>query len=149
MRGVNMRYKSGILSLFIVSIILCATLVFCACGAPAVNKDDGESQKIVYTNVYPDNEFTSVIPKPTHGNVQYTIEFLVEKNKFAICFENITRTEADEYVEILKRNGYRLAMSSVEAASAGYLLSKGTTNISLSCAEGIMTMLITLDSNTK
>lgn len=125
-------------------------LIFCivtACSNETSSNDtlqslwDLSDAAPLYVAEWPENEYTSQVLQPESGEIDYIYD-LSDTGKFALFLKNISKAESAKYIEQLKETGYAEVFSQGNDASAGTILERGATILSISYSDGILGMVI-------
>ena len=127
--------------IFTVAILtICLSLVFFGCAQTTTdtNPTIDVTTPYTYTSVWPDNEYTETIFPPEGATV------VSSSGRYEINLTDIARDAADAYVQQLIDNGFASVADSKNDVSAGVLLQKGNTTLSIAYSGDNLTLLITL-----
>ncbi len=89
----------------------------------------------VYLTDYPENEFTSRIPKPANGTIDYVIDDSAN-GRYAVFFKDITMEQSEAYIKDLKAAGYTNVAGKKEDIAIGEMLQKDDVTLSVACSDG-------------
>lgn len=135
--------------LTVLFLTLCISTVFFGCTQ--TNTDTETTLDITtpytYTSAWPDNEYTENIFQPEGATVVSVRDFSAS-GRYEINFTDITRDEADTYVQQLVDSGFVSVADGKNDVSAGVLLQKADTTLSISYSGDSLTLLITLAGET-
>jgi hypothetical protein len=96
-----------------------------------------------YTDTWPDNDITKEIIRPDAGEVKSIRDFS-EQGRFEINIEDISRDEANEYIEVLKEAGFREVAGAENKVSGGILLNRDYTAVNIAYSGDNMVILISI-----
>lgn len=136
--------------LFAVTILLlCFFTAFAGCVGTNADRDAALdiTTPYTYTSVWPDNEYTEKLFPPENATVVSVRDFS-SSGRYEINLTDITREAADAYIQNLIDSGYVSVADSKNDVSAGVLLQKGTTTLSIAYSGENLTLLITLAGET-
>ena len=124
---------------------LCISLVFFGCASTDTNTDPtlDVTTPYTYTSAWPDNEYTETI-FPPEGATVVSVRDFSSSGRYEINLTDITRDAADAYVQKLADSGFASVADSKNDVSAGVLLQKGNTTLSIAYSGDNLTLLITL-----
>ena len=92
---------------------------------------------------WPENDFTAQIFPPQSGEIDYVYDYSAA-NRYALSFRNLSMEDAAEYVNALKAAGFAEITSEANDASAGAMLQKGDTTLSIAYSQDTLIVLIAL-----
>jgi len=124
-------------------LILAAWILIDGCTLERVSSASAPSPQIQYTDTWPENPYTSQIPKPENAMVQWVME---QPDGFVISLTQASRTEAEEYLEKLSGSGFGTVKKQVLPDTIIYLGTNGIIAVSLQYTQG-SAMGIYLSSN--
>ena len=133
----NVRKWSILALLFAVLAILSA----CSPREAAWQAADAEP---IAVSQWPENDFTAQIFPPQSGEIDYAYDYSAS-NRYALSVRNLSMEDAAEYVTALKAAGFAEIASEANDASAGTMLQKGDTTLSIAYSQGAMIVLIALN----
>ncbi|MBR1757491.1 MAG: hypothetical protein IJ744_02025 [Lachnospiraceae bacterium] len=99
-----------------------------------------------YVTEWPDNRFTRYIPKPEAGTVNYIRDYS-EYGRYEIVVNDISQSDFDSYIEILKSTGYSDVAQKANKVSVGIMLENDDVYLSIAYSEPGFNILITEKSN--
>lgn len=138
-----MRHRK-ILALFLAAVLVCAMPAGCAAkGSPAEAAWDASGAQPEYLTQLPDNEFTEKLVPPQGGALDYVLDY-GDSGRYAVFFQDISSEGSAAYVDALKAAGYAEAQSAANEVSAGTVLEREDAYLSISYADGVLSVLITL-----
>ena len=126
-------------------LLALALLGGCAAEADPAGENGLFSEEPEYVTEWPDNQFTACIPEPAAGEVDYVRDG-TDTGRYEIVMKEISREESAAYVEELLAQGYEELAADSNEVSAGVLLEKEDVMLSIACSDGVLNILITLDS---
>ena len=144
-----MRNRERGLSLFFAMLLVCALFTGCSAGKTetaelrAWNLEHVEPE---YLTQWPENSL-KIVP-PQAGAVDYARDDTAS-GRYAIVFEDISSKESEQYVKELKDSGYAELHASANAVSVGAMLEGEDAYLSVSYAEGVLGVVITLKEAAK
>lgn len=126
-------------------LTLCLSLVFFGCASTDTTTDPtlDVTTPYTYTSVWPDNEYTENI-FPPEGATMVSVRDFSSSGRYEINLTDIARDAADTYVQQLIDSGFASVANSKNDVSAGVLLQKGNTTLSIAYSGDNLTLLITL-----
>ena len=131
-----------ILAILLAAVLVCAMLAGCAAkGAPAAWDASGAQPE--YLTQLPDNKFTAKIVPPQGGTLEYVLDY-GDSGRYAVFFQDISSEESAACVDALKAAGYTESQSAANDASTGTMLEREDAYLSISYADGVLGVLITL-----
>ena len=131
-----------ILAILLAAVLVCAMLAGCAAkGAPAAWDASGAQPE--YLTQLPDNEFTEKLVPPQGGTLEYVLDY-GDSGRYAVFFQDISSEESAACVDALKAAGYAESQSAANDASTGTMLEREDAYLSISYADGVLGVLITL-----
>ncbi len=95
----------------------------------------------IYLTQWPDNEYTSQIPEPTHGKINYVYD-LSDTGRYALFLKDISEDASKDYIGQLKGYGYTEMFSDENAVSAGTVLAKENSILTIAYSDGMMSILV-------
>ena len=136
-----MRHRK-ILAILLAAVLVCAMLAGCAAkGAPAAWDASGAQPE--YLTQLPDNEFTAKIVPPQGGTLEYVLDY-GDSGRYAVFFKGSSSEDSAAYVDALKSIGYTESLSAANEVSTGTVLEREDAYLSISYADGVLGVLITL-----
>lgn len=114
-------------------LILSAWILIGGCTPERAPSASAPSPQIQYTDAWPENAYTSQVPKPENAAVQWVAE---QPDGFSISLTRASRAEAEEYLEKLSENGFRTVKKQVLPDTVIYLGTNGIIAVSFSYAQG-------------
>lgn len=124
--------------------LLLVVLAFAGCMQTELHNSDTATGPVPQQiTAWPENKYTETIPEPQKGSPDYVISD-EEKGYYAIFMKDITAEEGKDYLRTLEADGYQQIEAAENEASAGVLLKREQTHLSVSIAEGILGLYITL-----
>lgn len=126
-------------------LTLSLSLVFFGCAQTTTGTDPtlDVTTPYTYTSTWPDNEYTENIFQPEGATVVSVRDFS-SSGRYEINLTDIAREAADAYVQKLTDSGFVSVADSKNDVSAGVLLQKGNTTLSIAYSGDNLTVLITL-----
>ena len=91
---------------------------------------------------WPSNEFTEELPQPQSGQMDYVYDYS-EAGRYMIFITDLTRAEAEAYVQELEEQGFHRTFSDSNNASGGVMLANDTTQLNIAYSNGGMGIWIT------
>ena len=132
----NARKWSILALLFAVLAILSA----CLPRETAWQATDAEP---VAVSQWPENDFTARIFPPQSGEIDSVYDYSAS-HRYVLSFRNLSIEDAAEYVAALKAAGFAEITSEANDASAGAMLQKGDTTLSIAYSQDTLIVLIAL-----
>ena len=126
-------------------LTLCISVVFFGCASTDTTTDPtlDVTTPYTYTSAWPDNEYTENVFPPENATVVSVRDFS-SSGRYEIHLTDIARDAADTYVQQLIDSGFASVANSKNDVSAGVLLQKGNTTLSIAYSGDNLTLLITL-----
>lgn len=126
-------------------LTLCLSLVFFGCASTDTTTDPAldVTTPYTYTSAWPDNEYTENL-FPPEGATVVSVRDFSSSGRYEIHLTDIARDAADTYVQQLIDSGFVSVANSKKDVSAGVLLQKGNTTLSIAYSGENLTLLITL-----
>lgn len=81
--------------------------------------------------------------EPQSGTIDYVLDSSAS-GRYALFLKDISAKEGERYIQALKDMGYTEIRSASNQVSIGTLLDRADASLSVSCAEGVLGVLITL-----
>lgn len=131
--------------LTVLFLTICLSLVFFGCTQTTTDTEPtlDVTTPYTYTSAWPDNEYTKTIFQPEGATVVSVRDFS-ESGRYEINLTDIARDAADAYVQKLIDSGFASVADGKNDVSAGVLLQKGNTTLSIAYSGDNLTLLITL-----
>lgn len=138
--------------------LLLAVLLACSLFAGCSTKNDHttgfdntiwdmSSAEPEYLTEWPENTFTEKIVQPQSGTIDYVLDYTAS-GRYAIFVKDISAEETNEYVKVLKDDGYSEIHTVGNNVSAGTMLEREDAYLSVAYSEGELGVLITLKEQT-
>lgn len=126
-------------------LTLCLSLVFFGCASTDTTTEPtlDVTAPYTYTSAWPDNEYTENV-FPPEGATVVSVRDFSSSGRYEINLTDIARDAADTYVQQLIDSGFASVADSKNDVSAGVLLQKGNTTLSIAYSGDNLTLLITL-----
>ena len=137
-----MQHQKRITACLLAALLLCALLSGCSpkTTGPAWDVTDASPE---YLTRWPDNAFTGKIPEPQSGTIDYVLDSSAS-GRYAIFIKDISAEACSRYIEALQDIGYSKTHAAGHAVSVGTLLERDDASVSVSYAEGILGILVTI-----
>ena len=87
-----------------------------------------------YVSEWPDNRFTRYIPKPGSGTIEYIRDYS-DYGRYEIVVNDISQSDFDSYIEILKKTGYSNIAQKSNKVSVGLMLENDEVYLSIAYSE--------------
>lgn len=143
-----MSYRARIVPLLLA--VLAACLMFAGCSPqgktaeePAGMVWDVTDAEPEFLTQWPENTFTEKIVPPQSGSIDYVLDG-TQAGRYAVFIKDISAQASDKYVETLKTLGYAEIQSAKNRVSVGMILERNDALLSVSYADGVLGVLITL-----
>ncbi len=94
-----------------------------------------------FVTSWPENEFTSWIPKPSTGSIDYVCDY-TDSGRYQVVMKDLSQEESQDYVHQLLEQGYEQIASESNEASAGTILQKDEVTLSIAYSENVLNILI-------
>lgn len=126
-------------------LTLCLSLVFFGCASTDTTTEPtlDVTTPYTYTSAWPDNEYTENV-FPPEGATVVSVRDFSSSGRYEIHLTDIARDAADAYVQKLTDSGFASVADSKNDVSAGVLLQKDNTTLSIAYSGDNLTLLITL-----
>lgn len=126
-------------------LTLCLSLVFFGCASTDTTTDPtlDVTTPYTYTSAWPDNEYTENV-FPPEGATVVSVRDFSSSGRYEIHLTDIARDAADTYVQQLIDSGFGSVADGKNDVSAGVLLQKDNTTLSIAYSGDNLTLLITL-----
>lgn len=125
------------------AMLLAVLAILSACSPRETAWQAADAEPIAVSQ-WPENDFTAQIFPPQSGEIDYAYDYSAS-NRYALSFRNLSMEDAAEYVTALKAAGFAEIASEANDASAGTMLQKGDTTLSIAYSQGAMIVLIALN----
>lgn len=140
-------------SFCLTALLVCTLFAGCAAKKEAAGEWsspvwDLTSSEPEYLTQWPGNAFTEKIVPPQSGTVDYVLDDTAS-GRYAVFIRDISSEECEKYLKALKDSGYGEMDSDANGVSAGTILEREDAYLSVSYAEGILGVLITLKETEK
>lgn len=99
-----------------------------------------------YVSEWPDNRFTRYIPEPESGKIEYIRDYS-DYGRYEIVVNDISQSDFDSYIEILKKEGYSNIAQKSNKVSVGLMLENDEVYLSIAYSEPGFNILITEKTN--
>lgn len=135
--------------LTVLVLSLCLSTVFFGCTQTNTGTEPtlDITTPYTYTSSWPDNEYTENLFPPEDATVVSVRDFS-SSGRYEINLTDIARDAADAYVQKLTDSGYTSIADGKNDVSAGVLLQKDNTTLSIAYSGDNLTVLITLAGET-
>lgn len=124
--------------------MLLAVLAILSAWFAARNGLASNRRGAIAVSQWPENDFTAQIFPPQNGEIDFVYDYSAS-NRYALSFRNLSIEDAAEYVAALKAAGFAEIASEANDASAGAMLQKGNTTLSIAYSQDAMIVLIALN----
>lgn len=124
--------------------MLLAVLVILSACSPRETAWQATDAEPIAVSQWPENDFTAQIFPPQSGEIDFVYDYSAS-NRYALSFRNLSTEDASEYVDALKAAGFAEITAEANDASAGTMLQKGDTTLSIAYSQGAMIVLIALN----
>ena len=134
----------------VLTLALMMTFILCACG----NDNGNGGLPVTDTNLplleleeineWLENKYTAAILQPEAGTPYMATVYDETAGYFSIFLNNTTREQGEEYIELLKENGFETVFSESEDVSIGVLLHKENVAVSIAASENEFSIYIRL-----
>ena len=112
-------------------LALCAALLLGGCALQGQTPSSSASVAMPQeANTWPENDFTSQIPKPQAGQVTSIIDDSAN-GRCTVSLDDVTRDEVDTYLSTLQEQGFVKVEQGENDVSGGVLLQKDNTTLSI------------------
>lgn len=123
--------------------MLLAVLAILSACSPRETAWQATDAEPIAVSQWPENDFTAQIFPPQNGEIDFVYDYSAS-NRYALSFRNLSIEDAAEYVAALKAAGFAEIASEANDASAGAMLQKGDTTLSIAYSQDAMIVLIAL-----
>lgn len=135
---------------FLIIISLIITVIFCSVFCIRLNDNENRNTHELPYSVenlssfeWEEYEFTKDIPKPQKGIIQSVSALRSEDgDRYHLDLCDISSEDSDEYIELLKKHGYKVLASESNSVSTGVCLIRDKVYLSIAYSDGILGMLI-------
>lgn len=125
--------------IFVMTLVLMMTVVLCACSNDSISRESTDSNlpllEVEEIREWPENKYTAVIPQPEAGTPFQATVYDETAGYFFVSLNNATRQQGEEYIELLKENGFETVSNKSEDVSIGVLLQKENVGVSIAASE--------------
>ena len=143
-----MRKRKKAASLLLAVLLACALLSGClpkngyadGRGGAAWGRLDAQPE---FLTQWPDNVFTEKIAEPQSGTIDYVLDDS-DAGRYAVFISGISAEACGGYIGALKGMGYSEICAAGNEVSVGTMLEREDAYLSVSYAEGVLGVLITL-----
>ncbi len=101
-----------------------------------------------FVSSWPENEWTSQIPEPQKGTVDYVCDD-TDNGRYQVVLKEISKEECQDYIRKLLEQGYQKIASESNKVSTGTILQKEETLLSIAYSEDVLNILIIMDDGDK
>ena len=137
---------------FVMTLVLMMTVVFCSCSNDSIGRESMDSNlpllEVEEISEWPENKYTAVIPQPEAGTPFQATVYDETAGYFSVSLNNATRQQGEEYIELLKENGFETVSNKSEDVSIGVLLQKENVGVSIAASENGFGIYIRLYEDT-
>lgn len=134
--------------IFVMTLVLMMTVVLCACSNDSISRESTDSKlpllEVEEISEWPENKYTAVIPQPEAGTPFQATVYDETAGYFSVSLNNATRQQGEEYIELLKENGFETVSNKSEDVSIGVLLQKENVGVSIAASENVFGIYIRL-----
>lgn len=134
--------------IFVMTLVLMMTVVLCACSNDSISRESTDSNlpllEVEEISEWPENKYTAVIPQPEAGTPFQATVYDETAGYFSVSLNNATRQQGEEYIELLKENGFETVSNKSEDVSIGVLLQKENVGVSIAASENGFVIYIRL-----
>ena len=126
----------------VLALLLAVLAILSACSPCEIawQATDAESLAVFQ---WPENDFTAQIFPPQGGEIDSVYDYSAS-HRYVLSFRNLSIEDAAEYVAALKAAGFAEITSEANDASAGAMLQKGDTTLSIAYSQDTLIVLIAL-----
>ena len=129
-------------------LALMMTFILCACGNDSgglpVTDANLPSLELEEINEWPENKYTAAILQPEAGTPFQATVYDETAGYFSVFLNDATREQGEEYIDLLKENGFETVSSKSEDVSIGVLLQKENVGVSIAASENVFSIYIRL-----
>ena len=134
--------------IFVLMLALMMAFILCACGNDSgglpVSDANLPPLELEEINEWPENKYTAAILQPEAGTPFQATVYDETAGYFSVFLNNATREQGEEYIELLKDNGFETVSSKSEDVSIGVLLQKENVGVSIAASENVFSIYIRL-----
>lgn len=95
---------------------------------------------------WPENSYTSLVPKPSWGT-PFLSTYSVSQHFFAVTFHTAARQEGEDYIHLLRDNGFSTVDRNSEKVSTGEVLENAQTYVSVAVSDNTFAVYIRPKTN--
>lgn len=148
-----MRKRERHILFFLSMLLVCALFTGCSAkkkyaAEPRNGAWNAANAEPEYLTQWPANALTEKIVQPQNGAVDYALDY-TDSGRYAIFMKDISLEESEQYVKALKDKGYAEINSAANDVSVGTTLESNDAYLSVSYADGVLGVVITLRENIK
>ena len=125
--------------IFTLTLVLMMAIFFGACGNDSISRMSTDSNlpllELEEISEWPENKYTAAIVQPEVGTPYMATVYDETAGYFSVSLNNATRAQSEEYIELLKENGFETVFSKSEDVSIGVLLQKENVGVSIATSE--------------
>ena len=137
--------------IFVLMLVLVMTIVLGACGKDSISRTSMDSDlpllELEKIREWPENKYTAAIVQPEVGTPYMATVYDETVGYFSVSLNNVTREQSEEYIELLKENGFKTVANKSENVASGVLLQKGNVGVSIAASENEFGIYIRLYGN--
>lgn len=119
---------------YLAAILILASVTLGGCSAPVAHSPVSGEITYVSPDFWPENTFVSDLPRP-EGEAYWVIDES-PIGRYSMSFLGMTEEESEEYIEILKDEGFREYRRRGNDVSVGLILYRGELYLSVAYSEG-------------
>ena len=127
----------------ILALLLAVLAILSACSPREAAWQAADAEPVAVSQ-WPENDFTARIFPPQSGEINSVYDYS-SSHRYALSFRNLSMEDAAEYVTALKAAGFAEIASEANDASAGAMLQKGDTTLSIAYSQDAIIVLIALN----
>ena len=127
----------------VLALLLAVLAILSACSPREIAWQVADADPLAVSQ-WPENDFTAQIFPPQGGEIASVYDYS-SSHRYALSFRNLSIEDAAEYVAALKAAGFAEITSEANDASAGAMLQKGDTTLSIAYSQDAMIVLIALN----
>lgn len=97
-------------------------------------------------HTWPENSYTSLVPKPSWGT-PFLSTYSASQHFFAVTFHTAARQEGEDYIHLLRDNGFSTVDRNSEKVSTGEVLENAQTYVSVAVSDNTFAVYIRPKTN--
>lgn len=134
--------------ILVLTLALMMAFILCACGNDSGGLPVSDSNlpllELEEISGWPENKYTAAIIQPEAGTPFQATVYDETAGYFSVFLNNATREQGEEYIGLLKENGFETVSSKSENVSIGVLLQKENIGVSIAASESGFSIYVRL-----